>query len=210
MLSQTLSKANDAVSLYDRVARYYNLTHSLWLLLAGRRTLDMLRAGVLAAAEPGAKVLEVGAGTGMVAAHLLALAPELQLTLLDGSPRMLAYAARLKATRIVGNALSLPFASNSFDIVYAAWVIETLGENGAAAVAEMRRVLKPGGCLLVLTCAAPDRSAARLMSWPIRQVVERFFAGSFLTQAHLSHIFPESAIAFDGRLSISRLLVTRT
>jgi ubiquinone/menaquinone biosynthesis C-methylase UbiE len=89
------------------------------------------------------RVLEVGCGAG----HLLARLPAGRAVGIDLADSLLARTRKRLGTRAAlaqGDAGSLPFAAGSFDRVYCSEVLEHLVDPGAA-VAEIRRVLKPGG-----------------------------------------------------------------
>lgn len=117
-----------------------------------RRDLDAAEAALLAR-HRGAlsgRVLELGSGAGRVTGHLLAVARE--VVGLDISPTMLAHAraAYPAATFTDGDMKDLSrFADGSFDaVVAAANVIDVFDlEDRQVALAEMRRVLAPGGLL---------------------------------------------------------------
>jgi ubiquinone/menaquinone biosynthesis C-methylase UbiE len=97
----------------------------------------------LLGARSGDRVLEVGCGAG----HLLARLPAGRAIGIDLADSLLARTrARLgaRATLAQGDAGALPFAAGAFDRVYCSEVLEHLVDP-AAAVAEIRRVLKPGG-----------------------------------------------------------------
>jgi ubiquinone/menaquinone biosynthesis C-methylase UbiE len=104
-------------------------------------------------ADASGRVLEIGAGTGINLEHYLDAVTDLTLT--EPDPHM---ATRLRerlkrgegrGTLIEAPAEALPFADDSFDTVVATLVLCT-APDPAAAVAEVRRVLAPGGKLLVL------------------------------------------------------------
>jgi len=99
-----------------------------------------------------AHVLDAGCGTGRMTTHLRALHPSLELTGVDLSPGMLAQ-ARLAVPDVefvVGDLGALPFEDASFDGVLAWYSIIHTPDGGLPSVfAELRRVLRPGGAVLL-------------------------------------------------------------
>jgi SAM-dependent methyltransferase len=106
--------------------------------------------------RPGERILEIGPGIGHHALPTaLALGAAGRLDVLDVQPEMLADLARRAEARNVsnivateGNAQALPYPDASFD---AAYLITVLGEipHPAEALRELRRVLKPGGRIVL-------------------------------------------------------------
>jgi ubiquinone/menaquinone biosynthesis C-methylase UbiE len=115
------------------------------------------RAEVLAllAARPGERVLDVGSGPGFLVASLAdAVGPGGAVHGLDPSAPMNTVARDLTADRPwvridEGDALSLPYPDAAFDVVVSTQVYEYVADI-AAALAELRRVLRPHGRALVL------------------------------------------------------------
>jgi ubiquinone/menaquinone biosynthesis C-methylase UbiE len=107
----------------------------------------------------GSAVLDIGCGPGWFwgAASAAGLPERLELTLADASPGMVKEAvvrcAPLRHWQVVGreaDATALPFADQSFDVVLAMHMLYHVAD-AAEAIAEMHRVLKPGGTLAVTT-----------------------------------------------------------
>ena len=101
------------------------------------------------------RILDVGSGAGQIAKHLLKYADrDTEITCSDLSRHMLRRArGRLKSsrTRFVASDLArLPFADASFDAVTCGFVLEHLPDP-RPGLAEISRVLTPGGRLLLLT-----------------------------------------------------------
>ena len=106
--------------------------------------------------KAGQRILEVGSGTGYYSLHIASwLLPGGTLEILDVQQDMLDHtmsrASVLGAENITptqGDAQELPYADHTFDSAY---LVATLGEvpNKWAALKELRRVLKPGGRLVV-------------------------------------------------------------
>jgi phosphatidylethanolamine/phosphatidyl-N-methylethanolamine N-methyltransferase len=108
---------------------------------------------------PGAKVLEVGAGTGT---SFPAYPTHCQVTGIDLAPDMLARAQRkirengwTHLTVIEMNALDLDFPDNSFDYVMAFHVV-TVVPDPVRMIAEAKRVCKPGGKIVIVNHFTSD------------------------------------------------------
>jgi SAM-dependent methyltransferase len=126
--------------------------------------------------EPGTRVLDVGCGTGAVARDAARrVAPGGLVVALDRSPALLAVARELAERGGLaplirfqrGDARALPFADGEFDVAVAATVLSHV-PDGARAVPEMARVVRPGGRVGVfdldtesLIIAHPDRALTR-------------------------------------------------
>jgi ArsR family transcriptional regulator len=121
------------------------------------RTWESLAHGLLGLIRLG-DVLDAGCGDGAVAALLAPRARS--VTLLDRSPQMIQAARRRLAGngRVrfeIGDVHALPFAEASFDVVLLFHVL-TCAERPERAVREAARVLRPGGCVAVLTLDRHD------------------------------------------------------
>jgi ubiquinone/menaquinone biosynthesis C-methylase UbiE len=117
-----------------------------FLALAERRGMRAHRRALLASAR--GRVLEIGAGTGLNLAHYPDAVTELVLA--EPEPGMRARLLRRVAGRaevVAAPAEALPFPDGSFDCVVSTMVLCTV-EDVAASLAEIRRVLRPGGQLL--------------------------------------------------------------
>ena len=151
---------NEFVSrVYENIAWFYDLTFGP-ALHPGR--VDAIeRMGI----KKGDKVLEVGVGTGINAALYPA---DCSVTGIDFSSSMLEKAHDRIARKGVRNvrllqmdAQNMKFADDSFDIVYAPYVISVVPDP-VAVTREMHRVCKPGGKIIILN---HFRSKSRLGSW---------------------------------------------
>ena len=123
---------------------------SMWSLRYCSRMASVQR--VLRQLPAGARVLEVGASQAN--ATLLAAEAGLQAVALDRDARALRYAWRKHThgqfAAVCGDALALPFGERQFDALLAMEIFEHLPEP-PLALAEMRRVLCPGGLLVITT-----------------------------------------------------------
>lgn len=99
---------------------------------------------------PGARLLDVGAGRGAIVR--VALARDCVVTAVDAAPGMVAHLRAdfptISVSRMDAHRLDFPDAC--FDVVTAGFVIDLLSDPGAA-LAEVRRVLKPGGVFALST-----------------------------------------------------------
>ena len=124
-----------------------------FLQLLHRRNVDNCAAYLLPYLETGMRVLDIGCGPGTITVGLArAVHPgEIQGIDIEESQIDLARAAatagsHANATFNVGNVLELPFEDNHFDVVHAHAVIMHIPDT-QSVLAEVKRVLKPGGIL---------------------------------------------------------------
>jgi SAM-dependent methyltransferase len=148
-------------------------------------------AGYLRAPETaGRRVLEVGLGYGTVAEALARAGADYHgIDIAEGPVAM----ARTRLGRIPGaepqkvqqgSALELPFPAASFDRVISIGCLHHTGDL-SRAVAEVRRVLRPGGELLLMVYNR--HSARRVLLWPLLAVRHRLVAGAPAPEAWLRH-----------------------
>lgn len=102
------------------------------------------------------RLLDVASGTGDLALEIQDQCPECEVIASDFCAEMLAHASsRGIANTVVADALNLPFATGSFDVVTVAFGLRNMADY-PAALREMFRVIKPGGRLLILDFSLPD------------------------------------------------------
>jgi SAM-dependent methyltransferase len=128
-------------------------------LRIGRVCADDLMAAYLSAGRPAkddGRWLDFGSGCGRVARHLIGRAPIADYTGVDVDAPQIAWAARHLAGRFATIPPSPPTAlpSGGFDVVFSISVFTHLDEAAQFAwLAELRRLLRPGGLLLATTHA---------------------------------------------------------
>ena len=137
--------------LFDRIAPVYDAMNRVMTAGLDR---SWRRLAVEAVVQPGDRVLDACCGTGD-----LAVAAERDggvVTGLDFSPRMLERARRKSATVtwVEGDLLALPFEDGSFDAATVGFGVRNVADLGRA-LAELRRVLRPGGRLAILEITRP-------------------------------------------------------
>jgi phosphatidylethanolamine/phosphatidyl-N-methylethanolamine N-methyltransferase len=163
-LSVTAVETDFVAGVYEKLASVYD-----WIfgptLHPGR-----LQAMQRMAIASGDRILEVGVGTGI---NLSLYPRDCAVTGIDLSDSMLEKAHERVAERTMRNvrllqmdATSLSFPDDSFDIVYAPYLISVVPDPVAVAV-EMRRVCRPGGRIIILN---HFRSSNAVMSWGERML----------------------------------------
>ncbi len=138
---------------YDRVERAMAFGSGSWY----RR-----RALVQAGLRAGMTVIDVGVGTGLVAAAAAGIVGDATLvTGVDPSPGMVAAAKVPAGVRLLtGSAEELPLADASADFISMGYALRHV-DDLAASFAEFHRVLRPGGRLCVLEITQPGTDWAR-------------------------------------------------
>jgi len=127
-------------------------------------------------------VLDVATGTGDLALEIQDACPGAEITGSDFCAEMLVHATRRGLARtIVADALALPFADASFDVVTVAFGLRNMA-NYADAIREMRRVLRPGGHILVLDFSLPTGALRGPYRWYLHRVLPKL-AGWITGQA---------------------------
>jgi len=147
--------------VFDSVAGNYDLMNDL--MSGGLHRLWKRFALAQTGLRPGQHALDVASGTGDLGAGLarqvgrdgLAVLTDINREMLvRGRDRLLDQGIASQAAFVLANAESLPFPDRSFDCVTIGFGLRNVTDK-PAALASMRRVLKPGGRLLVLEFSKP-------------------------------------------------------
>lgn len=125
---------------------------------------------------PDDRLLDVATGTGAVL-ELLANhpAPPRRVVGIDSSERMLARALRVPGWELrQADAEALPFADGSFERITCCYLLHLLDPAGRTGVlAEIARVLAPGGLVGVVTVAPPRGRLERVLRGPVEALAQR-------------------------------------
>jgi demethylmenaquinone methyltransferase/2-methoxy-6-polyprenyl-1,4-benzoquinol methylase len=138
-------------TMFDRIAPVYDLMNRV--MTAGL-DLRWRRITAESVVRRGDRVLDACCGTGDLAAAASRAGG--MVTGLDFSPRMLERARRKlpSATWVEGDLLALPFADGSFDVATVGFGVRNVADL-EGSLAELRRVLAPGGRVAVLEITQP-------------------------------------------------------
>jgi phosphatidylethanolamine/phosphatidyl-N-methylethanolamine N-methyltransferase len=146
-LSVTAVENDFVEAVYDKLAKVYDLTFGPTLHPGRLQAIQRMNI------QPGERVLEVGVGTGI---NLSLYPKQAMVTGIDFSVSMLEKARDRVARKGLRNmrllqmdAADLKFSDDSFDIVYAPYLISVVPDPVRVA-REMRRVCRPGGRIILL------------------------------------------------------------
>ena len=157
----TAEKAQRVRAVFDSVADKYDLMNDL--MSAGVHRLWKRHLLSQTGLRPGQAALDVAGGTGDIAAGMASQVGETGCVVLSdinasmlavGRERLLDRGLMRNVRYSLANAERLPFADESFDCVTIAFGLRNVTDK-PAALASMRRVLRPGGRLLVLEFSKP-------------------------------------------------------
>jgi demethylmenaquinone methyltransferase/2-methoxy-6-polyprenyl-1,4-benzoquinol methylase len=138
--------------MFDRVAPRYDLANTVFSL--GQDRAWRQAAARAAGLAGGQTAVDVACGTGALTRELAASAPGTVVLGLDFSWEMVRRAPVPAAAYLVGDALRLPLREASVDVVTIAFGLRNLPEPGQGLL-EFRRVLRPGGRLVICEFSQP-------------------------------------------------------
>ena len=144
-------------AMFDRIAGVYDLMNSL--MTAGLHHRWRRRAADLARVGPGNDVLDVASGTGDLAIELSARVGAGGSVIGSDFSEQMLDRARVKAPQLEwqqANALALPYEEGRFDAVTVGFGARNFSDLDAG-LAEMVRVTRPGGRVVVLEITTPTR-----------------------------------------------------
>jgi demethylmenaquinone methyltransferase/2-methoxy-6-polyprenyl-1,4-benzoquinol methylase len=212
-------KARRVGEVFDRVADRYDVMndlmslglHRLWKSFA----VDLIRP------RPGERMLDIASGSGDLARALAKrVAPDGEVLVTDINRRMLERGrdrlldAGVMAPAVQCDGERLPFADASFDCVSVAFGLRNMTRKDAA-LAEMRRVLRPGGRLVVLEFSkvwkplegAYDLYSFRVLPWLGERVAGDAAAYRYLAESIRVHPDQETLAAMMGSAGLERVEV---
>lgn len=144
--------------MFDQVANNYDFTNAV--LSGGNATLWRIATTKAIDPQPGERILDIACGTGTSSASIARTGAT--VVGLDFSPGMLVQARKKhnNVEFVLGDAEKLPFVSDEFDAVTVSFGLRNVNDP-KVALAEMFRVLKPGGRLVICEFSRPPVAVLR-------------------------------------------------
>jgi demethylmenaquinone methyltransferase/2-methoxy-6-polyprenyl-1,4-benzoquinol methylase len=172
-------KSQFVQAMFGDIAERYDLANHL--LSAGLDFLWRRRAArMIRACRPG-RILDLATGSGDLALTLGRACPDALVVAADFCRPMLSVARRKGLEHlVVADGLQLPFAEATFDAVTIAFGLRNMSSL-PPALAEMRRILRPGGHVLILDFSVP--------AVPLR----------WIYRPYLHHVLPRLAALLTGK-----------
>ncbi|WP_040683586.1 bifunctional demethylmenaquinone methyltransferase/2-methoxy-6-polyprenyl-1,4-benzoquinol methylase UbiE [Thermus igniterrae] len=202
-------KAKQVQRMFSEIAPRYDLLNRLLSFGADLRWRK--RAVALALERRPRRILDLATGTGDLALMLKRRAPEAEVVGVDFARPMLEIARKkaealgLRVAFQEGDALALPFPHAHFDAITIAFGFRNFADY-PKALAELRRVLAPGGRLVILEFPPPPRGVFglvyRLYFGRVLPLVGGLVSGSFGAYRYL----PESVEAFPSPEALKALM----
>lgn len=197
-------------AMFDRIAARYNLMNRI---ISGGQDMKWRRFVVEAAELPSdGALLDIATGTGDIAFAALKRCPEAIVVGADFALKMMHVGRRQgrygRLVRWTGaDALQLPYADNCFDAVVSGYLMRNVTDI-ARALAEQRRVLKPGGRIVTLDTSPPPRNLLQPLIFAHLKVgiplLGRLIAGESASDAY--RYLPESTRAFKTPEELAQLI----
>jgi phosphatidylethanolamine/phosphatidyl-N-methylethanolamine N-methyltransferase len=162
--------ASEQAKVYETFAKFYDLIYS-WLFQLSHRKIAR------AASAGGDRILEIGAGTGLVLRHYRAdsevIAADLSIHMLRKAQEKV---RRLNLTHVKGvtamDACAMGFPDAVFDVVSVPFVI-TLVPDPEKALDEITRVLRPGGEIVIISRFGAERGLQEKIEIAIAPLMKR-------------------------------------
>ena len=194
--------------MFARIAGRYDLMNRLMTFgrdLSWRREV-IRRAGL----RRGARLLDLGAGTGDLALEALRQTPGARVVAADFTPEMTALGRRRPGAErlgwVIADAHALPFAAQGLDALVSGFLLRNVTDLDRS-LAEQARVLKPGGRLVALDTAPPQPGPLRpLLQFHLHRVIPAL--GILVTgDAEAYNYLPDSTERFLAPEDLAEMLV---
>lgn len=201
------SRASYVREMFGRIAPRYDLLNSLITFRQDKtwRTETIQRLAL----KPGQRILDIGAGTGDLAAEVLKQEADIQVVACDFTPGMIEIGRERHPSAqiawVIGDAEHLPFSSACFDGVVSGFLLRNLGDI-ELSLEEQSRVIKIGGSFAALETSPPKKSLlSPFITFHYKYLIPtlgRIFSSSGEAYKYL----PDSTEAFLSADKLSTLL----
>lgn len=196
-------KPAEVASMFDGIARRYDLVNDLVSLGQDRRWRRLVREAV--GARPGDKVLDLAAGTGTSSEPFaddgaVVVPSDISLGMLSvGKER------RPDLPFVAGDATALPFADGAFDAVTISFGLRNVVDTDAA-LREMLRVVRPGGRLVVCEFSTPTWGPFRTVYMEYLMRALPVVAGAVTRDKGSYEYLAESIRSWPDQAGLGRLM----
>ncbi len=155
--------------MFTRIAGRYDLMNRL--MTAGQDVRWRKHVIALADLKAGARLLDIGAGTGDLAREALRQEPQVRVTAADFTLEMMRVGQQAGPLPFsAADALHLPFKDNSFDAVVSGFLMRNVTDLGRT-LQEQFRILKHGGRIVILDTTRPKKNILSPFIWVHMHVV---------------------------------------
>jgi demethylmenaquinone methyltransferase/2-methoxy-6-polyprenyl-1,4-benzoquinol methylase len=197
-------------AMFDRIAPIYDRMNTL--MTGGQDARWRRLAADATGLGPGMRALDVACGSGALTRELAArVGPDGSVVGIDASVGMLERARGMRALRaaavpeyLLGDALALPLPDASVDAATIAFGLRNVGDYGRA-LAELARVTRPGGRVVVLEIATPRGAMGRVLAglW-FRRVVP--LLGRVAGGRGAYRYLPDSVTGYPSPAAVAELM----
>ena len=202
------AKSSYVKELFSALAPRYNVMTDLWTF--GLHRLWKQQAMELCALQPGERVLDVATGTGDLAfLEEAPVGPEGQVVAVDSCAAMLQVARQRQRGAInfqEGDAMDLRFPDASFDVVTISFGLRNVADRGQA-LREFRRVLRPGGRLMVLDFSTPNTRMLTVVHYLIYFVLMPALGWAVAWHRDAHHYTSDSIRTWMSRDELSKAML---
>ncbi len=192
----TQDRARYVKDIFERIAPRYDLMNRL---MTGGQDLAWRREVIQRASLfPGARLLDLGAGTGDLGREALRQAPDCRPVLADFSLGMMRTGQKRPGAVLgwsAADALYLPFPDESFDAIVSGFLLRNV-TNLQRALGEQLRLLKPGRRMVALDTTRPRRSSWSPLIWAHMHLVIPLLGWALTGQRDAYQYLPTSTEGF--------------
>ena len=211
-LSYDEERAPKVRAMFSRLARRYDLVNDVMSFGLHRRwKKDTIRLA-LEGRPRAVRILDLCCGTGDLSfLGEESFGPEARVVGADFTLPMLAVARKRKAAGgrrsnfVQADALRLPFPSGRFDVITVGYGLRNIADP-AAALVEMRRVLAPGGRVVILDFGKPDNAIAKVLYAGFINTVMPAMGWLFHGDPEIYGYIPDSLVRYPAQRGVEDLM----